>query len=195
MSLGKLLTSGKSLIGLQNEEHRYQMRAKNLLPKFGSVKNPFSTAKPQALQPVAEEKMISAVARGMSAAEIAAAKLKETKKLPEITALKPAPPAATGPGITAQAAGRIARLLAKANPFARRTPAPPAQPRSAIPRFEAAPVQVELTLDRIKVVRNDLSEADVEVVPANISAAGRPAPAVKPAANAALPAELLKADC
>ena len=42
MSLGKLLTSGKSLVGLQNAEGRYEMRAQNLLPKFGSEKNPFS---------------------------------------------------------------------------------------------------------------------------------------------------------
>ena len=37
-----------------------------------------------------------------------------------------------------------------------------AQP--AIPRFPKPPVQGELSLDRIKVVRNDLSDADLEVI-------------------------------
>lgn len=44
--------------------------------------------------------------------------------------------------------------LKRSNPFAA------AQPTSAKP-----PMQAELTLDKVKVVRNDLSEADFEVVP------------------------------
>jgi hypothetical protein len=36
----------------------------------------------------------------------------------------------------------------------------------AIPGFTKPPVQGELSLDRIKVVRNDLSDADLEVIPA-----------------------------
>jgi hypothetical protein len=38
--------------------------------------------------------------------------------------------------------------------------------KPAIPRFTKPPVQGELSLDKIKVVRNDLSDADLEVVPA-----------------------------
>jgi hypothetical protein len=40
----------------------------------------------------------------------------------------------------------------------------PKATRSAIPRFNGVPVQGELSLDNIKVVRNDLSDADLEVV-------------------------------
>jgi hypothetical protein len=41
-----------------------------------------------------------------------------------------------------------------------------------------APVQAEFPLDRIKVVRNDLSEADLEVIPATAAASRkRPVPA------------------
>lgn len=40
----------------------------------------------------------------------------------------------------------------------------PKPARSAIPRFNGQPVQGELSLDNIKVVRNDLSDADLEVV-------------------------------
>jgi len=43
----------------------------------------------------------------------------------------------------------------------------PAEPKSA-PRHEGphAPIQGELSLDNIKVMRNDLSETDVEIVTA-----------------------------
>ena len=45
--------------------------------------------------------------------------------------------------------------------------------KPAILRFTKPPVQGELSLDKIKVVRNDLSDADLEVVPART--AGGPA--------------------
>jgi hypothetical protein len=35
-----------------------------------------------------------------------------------------------------------------------------------MPGFTGAPIQSELSLDEVKVVRNDLSDADLEVVPA-----------------------------
>jgi hypothetical protein len=40
----------------------------------------------------------------------------------------------------------------------------PKPARRGIPRFNGVPVQGELSLDNIKVVRNDLSDADLEVV-------------------------------
>ena len=50
--------------------------------------------------------------------------------------------------------------------------------KPAIPRFTKPAVQGELSLDRIKVVRNDLSDADLEVVPAKApSAVASPGPA------------------
>jgi hypothetical protein len=50
--------------------------------------------------------------------------------------------------------------------------------KPAIPRFSKTPVQGELSLDRIKVVRNDLSDADLQVVPASVPPApAKPSPA------------------
>ena len=42
--------------------------------------------------------------------------------------------------------------------------------KSSIPRFAKQPVQGHLSLDTIKVVRNDLSDADLEVTPAKQAA-------------------------
>jgi hypothetical protein len=43
MSFTKLLATGKSLIGMKDQDCPYRMRRKNLLPKFESTKNPFAT--------------------------------------------------------------------------------------------------------------------------------------------------------
>ena len=58
--------------------------------------------------------------------------------------------------------------------------------------FSKTPVQAELSLDRIKPIRNDLSEADVEVVPAKISVEAKPEPVVQSAAKAVETPELIK---
>jgi hypothetical protein len=47
----------------------------------------------------------------------------------------------------------------------------PKPTRSAVQRFNGVPVQGELSLDNIKVVRNDLSDADLEVVTRKMSPA------------------------
>jgi hypothetical protein len=43
--------------------------------------------------------------------------------------------------------------------------------KPAIPRFPKPPVQGELSLDKIRVMRNDLSDADLEVIAAKAPAA------------------------
>lgn len=197
MSLGRLLSSGKSLIGLSSGA-RYQLRT-GALPKFESAKNPF--AKPPA-EP-AEHKL--------TPAEMAAAHLKRTQPLP---LLIPKPPGVTGEGsapekpqeispegsrispqmgaktvtsppssLTDGAEGRDEELskterapaevpgtvnswLKKLNPLVWFENRKPTEPGAAIPRSNKGPVQGELSLDNIKVMRNDLSDADVEIVPA-----------------------------
>lgn len=191
MSLGKLLTSGKSLVGLHNDESRYEMRPKNLLPKFGSNKNPFRTAKPESLQPQQSEK-VQTIARTYTPAEVDAAKLKETKRLPVVTAIRAETPAEERkPGIGAKLGLWSAKIVTYANPmtwFGKKD-----APRFSGPRFDKAPVQTELSLDRIKVVRNDLSDADLEVVPVKVVVQPKTEPVVQPAAKAEAAPELIKA--
>jgi hypothetical protein len=191
MSLGKLLTSGKCLVGLQDAEGRYEMRTKNLLPKFGSDKNPFSRTKPQSLQSSVVEK-IPTIARTMTTAEITAAQLKETKRLPVVTAIKTTEPMISKVALPARALGWLkewtkqARLLS--GKFRRRSKT---TPPAALPSGKA-PVQVELSLDKIKVVRNDLSDGDLEVVPVKISVKSKTEAIVQSAEPVEETAELIK---
>ena len=85
------------------------------------------------------------------------------------TPVKPVGVVAAG----AKAAARVLRLNSKLNPlfgWAR-----PKGGARALPRTDAL-VQGELSLDRVKVVRNDLSDSDLEIVPAK-----KPSPAPVPA--------------
>ena len=181
MSLMQLLTTGKTLVDLKNTPHRYQMPGKNLLPKFGTVKDPFKTPakKPTASSPVVvatEARPKPSYTRPVKipAAELkktqrlpeSAAKMKETKRLPFVAARKGVQkqnlPAASWKKIL----GGLAAGAAKLNPLAwwsaRKAPA-----KSAVPRFSKPAVQQgELSLENIKVVRNDLQDTDLDVLPA-----------------------------
>src|SRR5690554_4471646 len=171
MSLVRLLTTGKSLVGLRDSESRYRMRSKHLLPRFGSKGNPFS---PPASEPVqAEAPAPKKIARyQMSAAELAAARMKETRRLPEGAPAQTVAAAPDKPPRLAAVRVAVSAAMRKLNPvgwFSRRRVA--SKPAASELR---GPVQCELSLDSVKVVRNDLSDADVVVVAART--ASRPKP-------------------
>ena len=178
MSLVRLLTAGKSLVSFADPESRYRMRKKSLLPKFGSPENPFiarsvskSTQNPSGQTPPDQFRLST-----LSPAEEAAANLKETTRLPSVA---PAPEASvpSKAATTTSLWGRINGMIRTLNPFARRTRrASPATSR--VPRFDGQPVQAELSLDRVKVVRNDLNDADVEIVPVKPETSPTPAAAM-----------------
>lgn len=192
MSLGKLLNAGRSLVGLHNSGARYQLRT-GALPKFKSRKNPFA----------ASGESSSEAAEQLTPAEMAAASLKDTQRLPLLIPKpeaggesfqpaqpeQPMPPAAPPKGGTPNAPvavpGTVNGWLKRLNPLVWWENRKPAEPKSAIPRFNKAPVQGELSLDNIRVVRNDLSDADVEVVPMKARPAKTPLTAAPTASGAA----------
>jgi hypothetical protein len=161
MSLGKLLTTGKSLVGLHDTNARYQLR-KGALPKFESSKNPFAS-RPQG-EPFApnahEEPQLPKLT-----AEVAAANLKETPPTAAVNAPSETTAPDSKPVAVVKAPAVVDGWLKKLNPMVWWGKRKPAEAKPAVPRFGKAPVQGELSLDNIKVMRNDLTEADVEVVP------------------------------
>jgi hypothetical protein len=200
MSLGRLLTSGKTLIGLHGAGGRYEMRRKNLLPKFGTASNPFTGGHATAAPSGAEEKF-QAVRRTLSPEETHAAELKETRRLPEVGAIRAME--LLEESRARETAGQGVRVTEAARPgLARRTAGAGARIAVSIAnalrvlnpmfwwrkwsdrvgRAGRAPVQGELSLDNIKVIRNDLSDADVEAVRVRVAVTPvvEEAPAVKP---------------
>jgi hypothetical protein len=143
MSFGRLLAAGKSWVG-GDGIGRYRMQKHIRLPKFISPQNPFKRE---------------------TEAEVDT----ETPVLPAVT------PGANGPAERATIAAnqvswwvrlgaglrRFARWCLDRNLFGRLgRPA-----LTAIPRFGRTGDQGELSLDTVKVLRGDLTHADLEVIP------------------------------
>jgi hypothetical protein len=146
MSLLRLLSAGKSLVNIRDTEPRYRPTTQRLLPKFGSQGNPFCGRK--------------AESPAESPAETPApAQSPEARVLPA-----EAPVAASGRSFWARAEARASAWVAGLVERLQRRKEKPAKP--AIPQFSKVPVQGELSLDRVRVMRNDLTDADLEVVAA-----------------------------
>jgi hypothetical protein len=163
MSLGRLLTAGRSLVGGHNSGVQYRMTSPKAMPKFGSAKNPFrSTASPETITDEAPQPgpVVQPVAR-------------------EQEPVKPvASPAPATVGQALKAPSRVSRWSAKLWGWLSRRR--PKLASSAVPKFQKLPVQTELSLDRIKVLRNDLSDADLEIVTAKPAPVSRPQLEAKP---------------
>jgi hypothetical protein len=195
MSLLKLLATGRSLVGMRETTSRYQMRAANLLPKFGSPKNPFATqakAEPAPVAPAPKPAAAPTPAKP-EPAKMETAPLFEPK--PGNTA---APAAATVQPVVKDVSMPATAKVVKTQPATIQAgkvepgPASPARVPSAKressggwiqklnplgyfssgaagagkARAARTPVQTELSLEKVKVVRNELNDDDLKVRPA-----------------------------
>lgn len=151
---------GTSFFG-GGETAAYRLNNRGWLPKFNEGGNPFAP-KAVAEMPAAPQ-------------EKAAAAAAPAPKAPPPYAFKPVAKAGKSPswlkpGLPATAKAARPGWTTRLNPF--RAPEPvAAQPPCA--------VQPELSLAGVKVVHNDLADADVEIVPVKARAQA-PAPAVLP---------------
>jgi hypothetical protein len=151
MNLGKLLGAGKSIIG-GGKPAAYRTDKRFYLPQFVSPKNPFANP----------------------AATDAPAELPEPPPQGSVVLVKKTTPSWAKPQkmpvVAAQGAtARATTWVSKLNPAAIFR----AAPSSA---FQGAtPVQAELSLEKVKVVHNDLTDADVEIVPMKSRPARAPA--------------------
>jgi hypothetical protein len=152
MSLGKLLGAGKSFVnGGKVAAYRTDKRA--YLPKFVSPKNPFASAKQTELpKPPSGENSVAPVKKAF--APIWA----KTQKMPAISATPKS----------------LAAWTSKLNPMTM------LRGSQAETKDLERPVQVELSLEKVKVVHNDLSDAEVEIVPMKSRSA---TPVMPPAAK------------
>ncbi len=137
MNLGKLLGSGKSFVN-DGKAAAYRADKRVYLPKFVSPKNPFA-AEAQAELPKPPAEITAAPVK-----KITMPKWAKTEKMPTFP---PAPkPAAT--------------WTSRLNPISLWRGSQTDAAQTAV-----RPVQTELSLEKVKVVHNDLTDADVEVVP------------------------------
>ena len=186
MRMVRLLTAGKSLVGSKDGTVRYQMSDPRAMPKFGSAKNLFREAakgkggevgdkgaaggtpaplltggRPAPLltggtpAPLTEgAKMVPA--RGITRSPASVLQQAVTAQRTESGKVPLRPKNATPqPGGISRMVGKVRRLISGS-----RGPAA----KAGIPQIGKPAVQAELSLEKIKVVRNDLSDTDLEVV-------------------------------
>ena len=163
MGLMQLLTVGRSLGRISGEPGRYRMTQQSLLPRFGSVNAPEERARG-----LSEKTNPVFVKTEVKKPEIATA----TNDRKNMNAVQPSSQVTTAPNaaVSRPAFPRGRWTLFK-NPFSK-APRPTASP---------APVQSELSLDAVKPVRNDLRDADLELVQAVPRLVDVAAPEVVPA--------------
>ncbi|SPE53388.1 hypothetical protein SBV1_1710019 [Verrucomicrobia bacterium] len=161
MSLLRLLTAGKCLMDLKESTFRYRMTDPRALPKFGPVH--------------AERK--SAVAPECAPPEGTAPEPMAGAEPAQVGAPEPEPQVAPPAEGSAPVAGQISsklvlrtdghwrRPLLGAFAWAKRwLSGRPSPARRLAASSSGQPVQAELALDKVQVVRNDFSDADQETV-------------------------------
>lgn len=168
MSLVRLLTAGKSLVGIQDLKSRYRSVDPRALPKFGSEKKINAE--------IARESGVRAsVAKSKAEASKADVNVAADRNVRAPLAEKNIAPVAdrNANASTAEdkvpvkaarqdrSSGWVSQLGSKLSSLVSQRPK---AARNAIPRLSAVPVQGELSLENIKVVRNDLSDTDLEIV-------------------------------
>ena len=150
MSLIRLLAAGSSIRGIKDQRSPYKMTQQHLLPKFGSTKDPEPQASAMSALP--------APARVLPAkdSELPVELLTQNKQTQMTVVKEDASRAPRLMGSARVAGTPFWRWAQSKNPF-RSKPAP---------RKRVGPLQGELLLEGVKVVRNDLNEADLEVISA-----------------------------
>jgi|ERR1700722_2115005 len=136
MNFGKLLGAGKSFVN-GGKVAAYREDKRVYLPKFASPKNPFMSSTQTELPQPPEENSDVPVKK------VPAPIWAKTQKMPAISA----------------SAKSLAAWTTKLNPMTM------LRSSSAEGENLERPVQVELSLEKVKVVHNDLTDADVEIIP------------------------------
>ncbi len=174
MKLGKLLAAGKS-VKSQHVAVSYRSNKQVYLPKFGAEKNPFK-AEAAPIEAAAADAVVAtpSVPKEGSKSATARADFGATAEVHAFKAIAPAPaPKAAKPAVapapktkSAPAPKKTPDWVYKFNPASlfRGGHKAAAKPFAGSAKTIAA-TQAELSLDSVKVVHNDLSDVDVEVVP------------------------------
>ena|SRR5579859_4520164 len=190
MSLLRLLTAGKSLVGLKDTGSRYNVPRRGLLPQFSAKKNPFRASTRPEFNP-------STTARRAPEGESTGQASEDLENAGHPVLADPVVPERESSLPVAVAAARVQKTADKGELLGSRgfrwiASLPWMRPKvekTAIPRFTKAMVQGELSLDAVRVVRNDLSDTDLEIVPAKRTEAILEPKTVCPAAPIAAPPE------
>ncbi|MCO5052991.1 MAG: hypothetical protein M9920_11885 [Verrucomicrobiae bacterium] len=160
MKFGKLLAVGRSWVG-EPGSGRYQMRKGFDLPKFISPKNPFKLEKPAEVVVARPAVTVTATRTTIEPTPLVESGQPEPVRLSGREKLRSAGLVLLG-GVKKTGATLVRMILfcVDHNPFS----SIGKSKLAGVPRLGHPKVQGELSLDRVKMARNDLTHADLEVV-------------------------------
>lgn len=196
MSLGKLLSTGRSLIGGAPNSGRYDISNCNNLPKFNAAKNPFAQpSKPAepvpaapALVPAPAPAPVEAPQEVVAAAAVVPTQpkktqlieYKKTQRIPQVSGPSFMETTISKSKAVTQASmtfcrasfAKLSGLTRKATGLFRRRK----EPESVLPRLGKPAVQTFLSLDNVRVMRNSLEDSDLEIVTTKTATSTQVAP-------------------
>ncbi|HSY44237.1 MAG TPA: hypothetical protein VK811_10035 [Candidatus Acidoferrum sp.] len=177
MKLGKLLAAGKSIMN-GRAEVSYRASKQVYLPKFGSAKNPF---KNETTAAVPEEAAIlnSAIESPMAAPAPRPTRAETIETAVAMPMHDVAAIAQELPPLPAMSEKKKTSWAGKLNPASIFRHIPGKGELKALDGQKTTATQAELSLDTVKVVHNDLSDAEVEVVPMKSRSAPQETPPAK----------------
>ena len=175
MSLLRLLSLGHSLKGLKGEPSRYKLSEQNLLPKFAAVAALAPQNNTIVPQPTTAESSPASVSAPVSSLGSSPG-LVTPCSAPVSGASSIQPPAVPTRSMQSNPASAVAAFPLKATPQRSRSL------WSEASRSGQLGVQPELALEAVKVLRNDLSDADLELVPIRAEVKAAQASMLHPAA-------------
>jgi len=157
----RLLTKGRTIRGLKERPGAYKLLEKSMLPNFSGAKRPAPTT-PQP-QPA---KAKSAILEQPPLKPMRLAPVPKVLVVPSAPA--PAPKPAPVPA-SERAPAPVEDQPSKPGLWSRLAEIPSGwtrqwNPWHKAPPFQSPTVQTELALDKVRVIRNDLCEDDLEVV-------------------------------
>jgi len=152
-----LLTKGRTIRGLKERPGAYKLLEKSMLPNFSAAKGASPTMTHLSL--VKEEERESTKPAAETPEPVRLEDLSIARRGAAVSAAGSGgvPPPEQAPGVTPapKHQPRWTRLAAWASQW---------RPWRKEPPLQTPAVQTELELDKVKVIRNDLSEDDLEVV-------------------------------
>jgi hypothetical protein len=152
----RLLTKGRTIRGLKERPGAYKLLEKSVLPNFSGVKRSVPTM-PHAEPAIAHTALFEqSQPKTETVAPVSAALVPDPVPVPApVATLTPAKVQQSKPELWNRLAGIATGWTRQWIPWRK---APP---------FQSPTVQTELALEKIKVMRNDLSDDDLEVVTMN----------------------------
>jgi len=166
MGLAQLLSVGRSLKGAKDEPNKYKLLSQGTLPKFAPSKRPISLAPAVTIKKTVRRVETGSLFEAFRATKESAPRRPVTKINPQAPLVESKPPGVAAP-VPSRVPGPVPVLAPVGGGMFFKKEKVRWWQRFFFWRSKSTvfnPVQTEMNLEKVRVMRNDLSDADLDVV-------------------------------